>query len=147
MKRYVMFSIVALFTASLNGVTWAGMGEMGAMPPAAAADSGTMQGMGAMMGDMSCMMKGMSRVMQHGPMRDETKMKHMGAMMHDMSGMTKGMSATMGSGAMKDDQMAKDMGMMMNDMSAMMQSMSEKMDSGMTAKDEKRMKPMSALRR
>jgi hypothetical protein len=153
MRRYLVLSIVALITASLNGITWADMGEMGGMAPAAApaaapaTDSGTMKDMGAMMGDMSSMMKGMSRVMQHEPMRDETKMKHMGAMMRDMSDMAKGMSGTMGSGTMKDDQMAKHMGMMMNDMSAMMQSMSEAMGNGMTAKDETKMKHMSAMMR
>lgn len=43
MRRYLVFSIVALWTAALNGVTWADMDEMGGMPPAAApaADSGT----------------------------------------------------------------------------------------------------------
>lgn len=43
MRRYFIFSIVALLTAALNGVTWADMDEMGGMPPATApaADSGT----------------------------------------------------------------------------------------------------------
>jgi len=42
MRRYLVFSMVALCTAALNGVTWADMDEMGGMPPSApAADSGT----------------------------------------------------------------------------------------------------------
>jgi hypothetical protein len=124
MRRYLVFSIVALFTASLNGVTWADMDEMGAMPPAAPAaalaadsgtekaavnDTGTMKDMGAMMGDMSCMMKGMSRVMQHEPMRDETKMKHMSAMMRDMSGMMEGMAGKMGAAGSTSTTMPSDL--------------------------------------
>ena len=46
MRRYLVLSIVALFTASLNGVTWADMNEMGAMKDAGATqDTGTMKDM------------------------------------------------------------------------------------------------------
>jgi Spy/CpxP family protein refolding chaperone len=53
MRRYVVLSIVALFTAALNGVTWADMDEMGAMQSgggamSAGAPSAGMGGSGGM---------------------------------------------------------------------------------------------------
>ena len=148
MRLFQLLSIVALFATSLNGVTWAGMGEMGSMKSAdATPDTNSMKDMGTTMGDMSCMMKGMSRIMQHKPMRDETQMKHMGVMMNGMSGMAKEMSSSMGHGPAKDGAMPKDMDTLMNDMSAMMQHMSETMSNSATVNDENKMKHMSAMMR